>query len=51
MKVRIRWLECRRCGHKWVPKVEDVRSCPKCKSPFWDRAKEIKAGADTKEKK
>lgn len=38
-------LECLRCGHRWLPRVSrqtkdgktDVRICPKCKSPYWDR--------------
>jgi len=40
-------LECLRCGHKWTPRSKDktekstieVRICPKCKSPYWDREK------------
>ena len=31
---------CRcRCGHEWLPRVKDEkpRTCPKCKSPNWDR--------------
>jgi len=30
-------LRCVRCGHKWTPRKEDIRLCPKCKSPYWDR--------------
>ena len=40
MKIRIRKLECRKCGHKWTPRRDDVRQCPKCKSVRWD--KEVK---------
>lgn len=29
-------LTCRRCGHSWVPRREDVRMCPKCGSVRWD---------------
>lgn len=40
-------LECFRCGHRWTPRnkdknersVTEVRICPKCKSPYWDRPK------------
>ena len=31
---------CRcRCGHEWLPRIksEKPRTCPKCKSPNWDR--------------
>jgi len=30
-------LECKRCGHRWIPKKEDVRQCPKCKTAYWDK--------------
>jgi len=30
-------LECKRCGHRWIPRKPDVRICPKCKSPYWDK--------------
>jgi len=32
-------MNCLRCGHKWIPRKEDVRMCPKCKSPYFDQAK------------
>jgi predicted Zn-ribbon and HTH transcriptional regulator len=27
-------LDCKRCGHHWIPRIEpdDVGICPKCKS-------------------
>ena len=37
MKPKLIKLECKRCGHTWLPHVEDVRMCPKCRSPYWDR--------------
>jgi Zn finger protein HypA/HybF involved in hydrogenase expression len=36
MKIKLPILECKRCGKKWIPKKEDVRQCPKCKSAYWD---------------
>jgi len=39
VKIKLPVLECKRCGHKWTPKKEDVRQCPKCKSAFWDKEK------------
>jgi len=42
MKIKITKLECKRCGHKWVPKKEEIRICPKCKSPYWDKEKNAK---------
>ena len=29
-------LKCLRCGKEWIPRKEDVRMCPKCKSPYFD---------------
>lgn len=39
MKLEIKKLHCERCQHDWVPKQEEVRQCPKCKSPWWDTKK------------
>ncbi len=30
-------LTCTRCAHSWTPRKTEVRICPKCKSPFFDR--------------
>jgi hypothetical protein len=32
-------LICNRCNHEWLPKAFEVRTCPKCKSPYWDAEK------------
>ena len=29
-------IKCERCDYKWIPRKEDVRVCPKCKSAYWD---------------
>ena len=29
-------LECKKCGHRWIPRTTDVRICPRCKSARWD---------------
>lgn len=39
MKIDIQKLLCKRCGHEWVPKIVEVRICPKCKSAYWDKEK------------
>jgi len=38
MRVEIKkiGLKCERCGKEWVPRIEDVRQCPRCKSAYWD---------------
>lgn len=30
---------CDRCGYRWAPRKEGVRSvlCPNCKSAYWDQ--------------
>lgn len=31
-------LSCKRCGHKWIPRVaQEPKVCPKCNSPYWNR--------------
>ncbi len=44
MKVRLRELECKRCGYKWTPRTDDVRTCPNpnCRSVYWDKERERK---------
>ncbi len=37
MKIKITKLLCKRCGHQWVPRREDIVKCPKCQSPYWSR--------------
>ena len=34
--AKIPIVECYRCGHRWIPKKEEIRRCAKCKSPYWD---------------
>lgn len=35
--IEFRILECKRCGYKWCPRVENPVMCPNCRSPYWDR--------------
>lgn len=28
-------LQCERCGHEWVSRKKNPRSCPCCKSYIW----------------
>lgn len=37
MKVKLKELQCKQCGHKWTPRVSEIRMCPSCKSIYWDR--------------
>ncbi len=39
-------MRCLRCGHTWPPrKPERPLRCPKCGSPYWDRARATPASA------
>ncbi len=35
-----REAHCLRCGHDWVPRQAKITICPRCKSHYWDKAKE-----------
>jgi hypothetical protein len=35
-QIRIPRLECKRCGHRWVPRQAIVKMCARCKSLLWD---------------
>jgi hypothetical protein len=39
MNVTLLTITCRRCGHRWIPRVRDVRRCPRsdCQSIYFDR--------------
>jgi len=37
MKIKIIKLRCKRCGWEWTPRQQEIRICPKCKSPYWDK--------------
>jgi len=41
MKVKLNQLNCKRCGHQWLPRKTEVRQCPKCKTAYWEKEKEI----------
>jgi len=39
--ITIMGFRCERCSHEWIPRNgdQDPAVCPKCKSPYWDRAR------------
>lgn len=46
MDIQLSQLECSRCSHRWVPRKREIRVCPKCHSPYWDRPRgETAAGS------
>ena len=40
MKVKVITLTCKQCGHKWTPRIADVKICPHCKNGRWNANKE-----------
>lgn len=44
MSLERQILKCQRCGHQWVPRQTNVRTCPRCKSTRWDKEKKTERG-------
>ena len=43
-KITVLGYRCERCLHEWVPRrssTTEPRTCPKCKSPYWDRPRTV----------
>ena len=43
-KITVLGYRCERCLHEWVPRrssTDEPRTCPKCKSPYWDRPRRV----------
>jgi len=34
---RPRLLSCKKCNFSWIPRVDNPRSCPECKSRYWNK--------------
>lgn len=38
--LSVRWnvhfAKCFRCGYEWIPKKQTIKTCAKCRSPYWD---------------
>jgi hypothetical protein len=40
--ITVMGFHCERCGHEWVPRGsldDEPATCPKCRSPYWNRSK------------
>jgi len=48
MKIKLQKLKCKRCGYSWIPRKDEVRLCPRCRSPYWDREKGERKDASKK---
>jgi uncharacterized OB-fold protein len=51
-KVQLWGFQCTRCGRKWLPRdIDDPPAvCPKCKSPYWDRLRQVDKTEKTRDK-
>ena len=43
--ITVMGYRCERCAHEWIPKdiEREPATCPKCKSPYWDRPRKAKS--------
>ena len=32
-------IRCKRCGHRWTARVANPVRCPRCTSPYWNKAR------------
>lgn len=32
-------MKCKRCGYQWKSELKRPKTCPRCKSYFWDEEK------------
>ena len=32
-------FKCLRCQYEWTPRKQEVKNCPRCKSPYWNKEK------------
>ncbi len=47
--IKVFYLECLRCGHKWLPRRPVApKACPKCNSPYWNKPRKYKRKGDIK---
>ena len=51
MSMKLPVLECLRCGHTWYPRTPDLpKNCSnkRCRSPYWNRPRQLKRKAGKK---
>jgi len=56
-RISINQLECLRCGKQWFPRISsdgevtEPKTCPECRSPYWDRPVERQSVSENRKKK
>ena len=50
--ITVMGYRCERCEYEWIPRDfdRDPLTCPKCRSPYWDRPRERMPYEEFKEK-
>ena len=49
IKLSVKGYKCERCSHEWIPrKTKYPVTCPKCKSPYWDKPRVNKIKEESK---
>lgn len=38
--------KCLRCDYKWIPRIDKIKTCPKCKTRFWNLPPKEKSKLD-----
>ncbi len=38
-RVNVYLTKCFRCGYEWIPRTDVIKTCAKCRSPYWDKAR------------
>jgi len=50
--VRMIQYKCLRCGKVWIPRIKTVpKTCPKCRSKYWDKKIERQSVVDAQKKR
>ena len=42
--------KCKKCKHEWIPRVENPKECPECKSREWNEEDKIIVTKEDEEK-
>lgn len=45
-KYKLQKIKCLRCQYEWTPRVEEVRTCAKCGSAYWDQKRDNNNGIE-----
>jgi len=49
MDVELVKLKCKSCEWEWLPRHSPVKTCPRCKSKFWNEGRQRRRVVLTKQ--